>query len=523
MRHVICELRHTPGLAQQAATDVVPGFELDLRSVPRLPYLHVDTTYAPVLIPHVRQVTPPPERWDAYDTTAGTIVDVDPRRSTFVVRGRVEDDDADALLSDAQSSERVVGVYADPVIEPALICPGAPPLGTDDDVASLLCATSVHDRRMDGRGVEVAVVDSGVNVAYLRARGLTPMVNGADSWAWDPTQVTPGEAPVGHGTMVAYDAMIMAPRATLIDVALLRPISAPPGGSLIEGVLSDAIRAYAHLTAIAQRPTRPGANRSLVVNNSWGMFHPSWDFPPGDPRNYSDNPAHPFNRIVATLERAGADILFAAGNCGPECPDRRCRRVTDRAIYGANSHPAVLTVAGVDTTGTRVGYSSTGPGRLEDRKPDIAGYTHFSGSGVSAADGGTSAAAPVVAGVVAALRSRRPFDPDDPMTRPAAMRSLLSATARDISPTGFDYETGHGVVDACQAADRIVPPVPRPEDRWRDFSRRYPVFSDVLRGLWATTSTPAAEDAANDPPPGLLAAIDPLLGGPPESAAPGDH
>jgi hypothetical protein len=57
-----------------------------------------------------------------------------------------------------------------------------------------------------------------------------------------------------------------------------------------------------------------------VVNNSWGMFNPTWDFPVGDPQNYSDNPNHPFNIIVASLEAAGADILFAAGNCGPGMP-----------------------------------------------------------------------------------------------------------------------------------------------------------------------------------------------------------
>jgi hypothetical protein len=31
-------------------------------------------------------------------------------------------------------------------------------------------------------------------------------------------------------------------------------------------------------------------------------------FPIGHPGNYSNNPAHPFNVIVATLESAGADV-----------------------------------------------------------------------------------------------------------------------------------------------------------------------------------------------------------------------
>ena len=36
-----------------------------------------------------------------------------------------------------------------------------------------------------------------------------------------------------------------------------------------------------------------------MVSNSWGMFDPAWDFPVGHPGNYSDNPNHPFNIIVA--------------------------------------------------------------------------------------------------------------------------------------------------------------------------------------------------------------------------------
>jgi hypothetical protein len=160
----------------------------------------------------------------------------------------------------------------------------------------------------------------------------------------------------------------------------------------MEGLLSDAVLAYRHLLNIMLAPRRPGEMRSLVVNNSWGMFHPSWDYPVGHPGNYSDNPNHPFNRIVVTLERAGADIVFAAGNCGSDCPDGRCRGVTAKAIYGANSSPAVLTVGGVDISGLRVGYSSKGPGRLTPNKPDVCGFTHFSGSGVYAAAGGTSAA-----------------------------------------------------------------------------------------------------------------------------------
>jgi hypothetical protein len=175
------------------------------------------------------------------------------------------------------------------------------------------------------------------------------------------------------------------------------------------------------------------------------MFHPSWDFPVGHSGNYSDNPEHPFNVIVESLEDAGADILFAAGNCGSECPDGRCEDETDQGIYGANSHASVISVAGVSVNDVRLGYSTQGPGRLQTNKPDISAYTHFDGSGVYDADGGTSAACPVAAGVVAAIRSA--YSPAE--LTPGQLRNLLRRSANDLGMQGFDFDHGFGVVDTA--------------------------------------------------------------------------
>ena len=91
----------------------------------------------------------------------------------------------------------------------------------------------------------------------------------------------------------------------------------------------------------------------------------------------------------------------------------------------------------------RSAYSTQGPGRLDSNKPDLSCYTHFVGSGVYDADSGTSAACPVAAGVVAALRTAYP-----PSTlSPAQLRNLLRRSADDIGLTGFDYDHGFGIVD----------------------------------------------------------------------------
>jgi subtilisin family serine protease len=147
--------------------------------------------------------------------------------------------------------------------------------------------------------------------------------------------------------------------------------------------------------------------------------------------------------IVGTLARAGADILFAAGNCGPQCADGRCGTSTGGTIYGANSSADVCCVAGVDIHKQRVGYSSMGPGLLNARKPDLAGYTHFAGSGVHSIDSGTSAATPVVAGFFAAVRSKIP----ETSKSPTDFRNLMIAGLDRTGIVGHDLGLGFGIVD----------------------------------------------------------------------------
>jgi hypothetical protein len=353
----------------------------------------------------------------------------------------------DAAVDYLNKDARVKGVFADVEISPCITCGNSRPMGNTADVARLVCAERMRANGMDGTGVLLAIVDNGINKDHLAARGIVPVMDSGRSWV-RVAGMTPFEAPVDHGTMCAYDALIAAPKATLLDIQLLRGTAG--------GFLSEAVRAYAHLQTIMLAPRRLGEPRSLVVNNSWGMYHPSGDFPVGHPGNYSDNPNHPFNKAVAALEALGADILFAAGNCGADCPAGACQGVVTNTIYGANGHSAVLTVAGVDIGKVRVGYSSQGPGRLSTNKPDIAGFTHFSGSGVYSADNGTSAACPVVAGVVAAVRTRKPHQPGNPAVSPHAIRELVRMTAEDISPSGFDFNTGFGVISGCNLIDRIL-------------------------------------------------------------------
>lgn len=457
-RHVLLQLRHSSKLAKtehESRMAMAEGREAKLSeaAVPKLAKLALDTSFPAVQLPG----STPHEDEPGKASFATFDLDFDPAHSTYLVRGSVDEKDLDALLEECRTSKEVEGVFADVEIAPFAVCP-AGPVGSDQDVEQLLCTTKLRAAGMDGNGVLVAIVDTGISMSHLASKGKTPSFDLSRSWKPPGSTGTPGSYAPDHGTMCAFDVCIAAPKCTLLDIALLR--STTPGPTVMSGFLSDAVLAFKHLLDLLRAD--PDRTPSLVVNNSWGMYKPSWDFPVGHPGNYSDNPSHPFNLIVASLERAGADILFAAGNCGPECPSTKCGGYLTKPIYGANGHDKVLCVAGATVQKVRIGYSSMGPGRLAHKKPDITGYTHFKGSGVYTADNGTSAACPVVAGVVAAARSLRPYLPSDPSTHPAAMRELVRTTAQDIGTTGFDFGTGYGLVNACAMREKLVPSIVPP-------------------------------------------------------------
>jgi subtilisin family serine protease len=423
-----------------------------------MPGLLLDPDYAPVAVPRPMAAEPGADPF-AYDQPLTFSAAADD--ASVVVRGEIPDDDvAVRLAALGQARRDVVGVFADPVIETCLTCGGSPAVGDWHDVERLLAVPALARAGLDGTGVALAIVDTGVNRAHLEAVSGRPVtVDLANSWTPAGVPTGPGAHPVDHGTMCAFDALIAAPRATILDVAVL--LSRRQGETVLSGLLSDAVAAYAHLRRVLD--AMPADGRRLVVSNSWGSFSPRWDFPVGHPGNYSDNRAHPFNVIVASLEAAGADILFAAGNCGRDCPDGRCQFGTARSIGGANSHPKVLSVGGIDTTRTRVGYSSQGPGRLTARKPDLCAYTHFTGSDAFAGDpdSGTSAACPVAAGVLAAVRTMNPAS----ALTPRQLRTLARRTADDLGSFGYDDDHGYGAIDPAGILARLRlrrTPAPRP-------------------------------------------------------------
>jgi subtilisin family serine protease len=323
-------------------------------------------------------------------------------------------------------------IVADPPIAPfPIVCPNGA-VGSLKDVKRKLKLTSLRKAKLSGQGVRLMIVDTGIDQSSVPVTG---------GWSPNPA-VSPGTSPRDHGTMVAFDARIAAPDAMVFDYPLLKSA----GGGQWTAFLSDAIRVFSEIL-IQARLTTPGPG---VVINSWGMYSRSLDAPEGNPQNYSANPRHPFNQLVTALIGSNIDVVFAAGNCGSTCPSPGCGHGDTgpgNSIHGANSHPEVITVGAVTINDEVLGYSSEGPGALSYQKPDIAGFSHFAGSGVWDVDSGTSAACPVVAGVVAALRSK-PELKDKP---PSEIKAALLQSARQLGASGWNAQTGWGVVNAGAA------------------------------------------------------------------------
>lgn len=358
---VLIELRHSPKLANAAfaARPSGPGAcYLKSGAVPSLPGFVLDESFAPVALPGRRPVR---HSGDRFGLDSALNLHLAAENSTYLVRGKISSAGADAFAEEARKSSEVVGVFADVPIAPTGVCPGSLPAGAEANGERLLGTPSMLRRGRNGTGVLVAVVDTGINLQELQARGMNPITDPARSWVWGGG-VTPFDSPVGHGTQCAGDVLVAAPRATLLDIALLRPAPSFPT------LLSDAVRAFRHLLTLLLSTPTP---LPLVVINGWDKCPGHRDFPVGNPGNCSHNPVHPFNVIVASLERAGADNLFAAGNCGVTGPERRCVNPDTGApaaagtIVGASSRPAPLAVGGMEVAHASAEVRSHEPGLLQ--------------------------------------------------------------------------------------------------------------------------------------------------------------
>lgn len=318
-------------------------------------------------------------------------------------------------------------------------CPsgGIDRFGYQTDARDIMGGAALAAANALGAGVNVLVVDQGLNADALRPRYGGGFKNG---------RTAPGTAKVtGHGMMVARNVMALAPQAIFWDAPLI-----PDEIENVETFISSAANAMNTILGIIEHHRALGVAEFLrpwVITNSWAVYDRRTDG--RAPCDYVNNPTHAFNLAMDRADQIGLDVVFAAGNCGGICPKARCGpddRGPGQSILGANSHRKVLTVGAVRTDALWIGYSSQGPGQsnLAHNKPDVCAPSNFvEAFDYSVVNSGTSTSAALAAGGVAALRSLPRFDTQT--WPPERLRARIRSKAGNGT---WDESLGYGVMNA---------------------------------------------------------------------------
>ncbi|MBQ1024459.1 type VII secretion-associated serine protease mycosin [Micromonospora sp. C95] len=269
-------------------------------------------------------------------------------------------------------------------------------------------------RSSTGRGVIVAVIDSGVDGSHPDLTGQ--VLPGLDLVA--PSGAAEAD-PVGHGTTVAgliagrnddrRGVVGLAPDARILPVRVL-----------------DAENRYDDALIVAKGVRWAVDNGAKVINLSLG--------------GNGDSAA-----LAAAIDYAFArDVVVVA------CTGNLATSPESKVWYPARE-PGVIAVSGLERNSDNL-WSGAITGRATVLTAPASGLVGARPPGGYWRVQGTSFAAPLVAATAALVRSRYPqLSAGDVVNR-------LLVTARDIGPTGRDERFGYGLVDPVAALTAEVPP-----------------------------------------------------------------
>ncbi len=273
-----------------------------------------------------------------------------------------------------------------------------------------------------GAGVTIAIIDTGIDGSVPELDGA--VVGGADfSGIGSPD----GQQPVGsegsdHGTMVASLAV---GRGTGAGSGV---IGAAPAASVLAisiGFGEGRVSSDEQIAAAVRFAVDRGAD---VINMSLT-------------RNTRDWPESWDQAFLYAMEH-DVVVVAAAGNRGSGTSE----------VGAPATMPGVLTVAGVDVNG-EASFDASSQGitiGVSAPSEDLVGVVP---GGDHVLWNGTSGAAPIVAGIVALVRSAHPeLDAANVINR-------VIATAHDAGAPGTDPIYGFGLVDAAAAVTAQVPAV----------------------------------------------------------------
>ncbi|MDP9849296.1 subtilisin family serine protease [Streptosporangium lutulentum] len=290
---------------------------------------------------------------------------------------------------------------------------------TLDQSVKQIGATEAWKQGMTGKGVTVAVLDSGYDPDHPDLKGVVAQER---NFSEDPDI----RDAVGHGTHVA--STVAGAGEKYRGVAPDAKLAIGKVGSA-SGLTESAILAGMEWAAVEVK--------ARVVNMSFGTM----DTPELDPVEQAVN---------SLSERTGTLFVVAAGNGG------------GAPVNSPGGADAALTVGAVDREDRMAPFSSTGPREGDHAiKPDVTapGVGIVAAAAAGTAEGshvamsGTSMAAPHVVGAAAILAQRHPE-----WTGQQLKAALIGSAAPSAGAT--PYQQGSGRVDLVRALAQQVVAVP---------------------------------------------------------------
>ena len=276
-----------------------------------------------------------------------------------------------------------------------------------------------------GDGVTIAVIDTGI--AKVPGVFDGAVVGGTDvSVAGSPDGRTPlGAIDGNHGSWVAS---LAAGRGSADGTGMIGV--APEADLLSISVGFGAAAAVPFTEQVAQGMRWAVDNGADIINLSFTTNTLDWD------ESWDDAFLYAFEHDVV--------VVVAAGNRG-----------SGTNIIGAPATiPGVLTVGGVDQTGTASIEASTQGITIGIAAPS-EGLLGISADGEVTSWSGTSGAAPIVAGIAALIRSAHP----DLNAASVINRIIRTAIPVDGMSRVPDPLYGYGLIDAAAAVTADVPSV----------------------------------------------------------------
>ncbi|MFF0400121.1 S8 family serine peptidase [Streptomyces sp. NPDC005248] len=294
---------------------------------------------------------------------------------------------------------------------------------TLSDTTAQIGAPEVWESGDTGQGVDVAVLDTGIDAAHPDFAGRI-----AASESFVPGQEVTDRH--GHGTHVA---------STVAGTGAAsggKEKGVAPGASLHIGKVLDNDGSGQDSWILAGMEWAARDQHAKIVSMSLG----------GGPTDGTDPLSQAVNRLSA---ETGALFVIAAGNSGPEAYSVSAPGAADAALtVGAVNGPGkgVDQLAEFSSRGPRVGDNAVKPDLTAPGVDILAARSQYSGEGEGAYTtmSGTSMATPHVAGAAALLAAKHP-DWNGQQLKDALVST--TASTRRYSP----YQGGSGRLDIAAA------------------------------------------------------------------------